>query len=154
MDGSAPAPRPSASRCTPSTGLAASECSTRRSSSSAGSTEPSVPSNARSAAVRPPPCGTTLQPPRDQSSAAATAPASPSVARCWRCSKLRRRAARARCTAGRRRCPPRHRSASTAPSPRAPPGFTPRPHRRRGHDYGGARSGDKHTADWLKTRMA
>eukprot|EP00964_Phaeocystis_antarctica_P059522 scaffold35338_cov59-Phaeocystis_antarctica.AAC.8 len=51
--GSAPAPSPSASRCTPSWAAALAEVSMRLSSSSAGSTEPSVPSNARSAAVRP-----------------------------------------------------------------------------------------------------
>eukprot|EP00964_Phaeocystis_antarctica_P131798 scaffold95782_cov54-Phaeocystis_antarctica.AAC.2 len=48
--GSAPAPSPSASRCTPS---GPAEFSTRPSCSSAGSTEPSVPSNAISVAVRP-----------------------------------------------------------------------------------------------------
>eukprot|EP00964_Phaeocystis_antarctica_P023648 scaffold13211_cov72-Phaeocystis_antarctica.AAC.1 len=48
--GSAPALSPAASRCTPS-GMATS--SRRTTLSSAGSTEPSVPSNARSAAVRP-----------------------------------------------------------------------------------------------------
>eukprot|EP00964_Phaeocystis_antarctica_P045910 scaffold26467_cov48-Phaeocystis_antarctica.AAC.1 len=48
--GSAPTPSPAASRCTPS-GLAAG--SRRHSDSSAGSTEPSVPSVARSSAERP-----------------------------------------------------------------------------------------------------
>ena len=50
--GSAPAPSPSASRCTPS-GPAAPELSMRSSDSRAGSTEPSVLSVARSAAASP-----------------------------------------------------------------------------------------------------
>eukprot|EP00964_Phaeocystis_antarctica_P117287 scaffold81118_cov62-Phaeocystis_antarctica.AAC.1 len=50
--GSTPAPSPSTSRCTPS-GPAAPEHPSSLSISSAGSTEPSVPSNARSGAVRP-----------------------------------------------------------------------------------------------------
>eukprot|EP00964_Phaeocystis_antarctica_P063435 scaffold38088_cov61-Phaeocystis_antarctica.AAC.3 len=50
-DGSAPAPSPSASRCTPS-GPAEAEVSMSHSFSAAGSTELSVPSNARSAAGR------------------------------------------------------------------------------------------------------
>eukprot|EP00964_Phaeocystis_antarctica_P136823 scaffold101290_cov63-Phaeocystis_antarctica.AAC.3 len=50
--GNAPSPSPSTSRCTPS-GTAAPERSTRTSVSSAGSTQPSVPSNARSVAERP-----------------------------------------------------------------------------------------------------
>eukprot|EP00964_Phaeocystis_antarctica_P015838 scaffold8755_cov46-Phaeocystis_antarctica.AAC.1 len=126
--GSAPAPSPSASRCTPSGPVVGSM---RNSFSSAGSTEPSVPSNDRSAAVRPLPfqeivvaSRSSLQlrspslwhNPRDQPSAAAAAPASPSAAHCWRCSRPRRGPDRARCTAGRRGCAARHRSASTAPS--------------------------------------
>eukprot|EP00964_Phaeocystis_antarctica_P064667 scaffold38934_cov55-Phaeocystis_antarctica.AAC.1 len=95
----------------------------RVSVSSAGSTEPSVPSKARSAAVRPfsaaPPCGTTLRPPHGQPSAVAAAPPSPSAAHCTYCSRPRRGADRARCTAGRRGCAARHRSASRAPSRRA-----------------------------------
>eukprot|EP00964_Phaeocystis_antarctica_P038875 scaffold22239_cov60-Phaeocystis_antarctica.AAC.1 len=46
--GSAPAPSPSASSCTPGP----ADLSQRRSVSSAGSTEPSVPSNVRSAGER------------------------------------------------------------------------------------------------------
>eukprot|EP00964_Phaeocystis_antarctica_P117870 scaffold81704_cov66-Phaeocystis_antarctica.AAC.4 len=46
---SAPAPSPSASRCTPS---GPADLSQRISVSSAGSTEPSVPSNARSSTER------------------------------------------------------------------------------------------------------
>eukprot|EP00964_Phaeocystis_antarctica_P158003 scaffold128425_cov78-Phaeocystis_antarctica.AAC.1 len=51
--GSAPAPSPAASRCTPSALDAPEPPSTRTSLTSAGSTNPSVPSVARSAAVRP-----------------------------------------------------------------------------------------------------
>eukprot|EP00964_Phaeocystis_antarctica_P117741 scaffold81557_cov51-Phaeocystis_antarctica.AAC.2 len=51
--GSAPALSPSASRCTPSWPAEFSELSSRPSSSNAGSNEPSVPSVARSVAVRP-----------------------------------------------------------------------------------------------------
>eukprot|EP00964_Phaeocystis_antarctica_P102368 scaffold67720_cov63-Phaeocystis_antarctica.AAC.3 len=52
MAGSAPVPSPAASRCTPSGSAAPAELSQRTSFSSAGSTEPSVPSVARSAAER------------------------------------------------------------------------------------------------------
>eukprot|EP00964_Phaeocystis_antarctica_P045263 scaffold26044_cov63-Phaeocystis_antarctica.AAC.2 len=51
--GSAPAPSPSTSRCTPSGLAAPAESLMSVSVSSAGSTDPSVPSNARSAAARP-----------------------------------------------------------------------------------------------------
>eukprot|EP00964_Phaeocystis_antarctica_P035845 scaffold20494_cov69-Phaeocystis_antarctica.AAC.6 len=49
--GSAPAPSPAASRCRPSVPAGLSK---RYSVSSAGSTDPSVPSNARSSEERPP----------------------------------------------------------------------------------------------------
>eukprot|EP00964_Phaeocystis_antarctica_P023335 scaffold13059_cov62-Phaeocystis_antarctica.AAC.2 len=57
--GSASAPSPAISRCTPSE-TTSTEPSERTSSSSAGSTEPSVPSSARLSAEKPLPSQTTF----------------------------------------------------------------------------------------------
>eukprot|EP00964_Phaeocystis_antarctica_P010460 scaffold5759_cov66-Phaeocystis_antarctica.AAC.3 len=120
MAGSARAPSPATSRCTPS-GPAASEPWPMCSSSSAGSTDPSVPNVTRSASERPLLCQktffasrsslqlrsptlrhTTLQPPRDQPSAAAAAPASAPAARCWYYSSTARRGSSTLHSSGRR----------------------------------------------------
>ena len=108
----------STSRCTPS-GPAASDQSTRNSprAQAAPCTEPGVPSNASSAALRLrfhttcfasrtaapcssacQSCGKALWSPRGRPSAAAAAPALPPAARGWRCSSSQRPAARAGCT--------------------------------------------------------